>query len=210
MNSFSPITRVLPAVSLVLLTGCQPWFVRLSGVEEELKRKVNMDVSCPSLSGTFVRTPTVDALTRGHPIRHEGDEFDFIQLLLGKFAGSEYESQVGEGSSLSVGIDRILLTEKGSNLDLVRASSTPGVLMQTRLSSELLRTCDAEGFRPLPEWKVVGWGDGSGANDRYLTQVGRADNGDLVVFRVIVPDGAFSRSGIGQAYVARFQQVQSD
>ncbi|MCB1602730.1 MAG: hypothetical protein KDI66_22130, partial [Xanthomonadales bacterium] len=81
--------RLIPLLSLFLLAACAVLPLP-KGDDFPLDPKIaGTDTGCPKLTGVYAVTPSLLALSEGHPSRFKGGSYDYVNLFMFGFIGDD-------------------------------------------------------------------------------------------------------------------------
>lgn len=166
------------------------------------------DTSCPELSGSYSKTPSLSVLSEGHHPRHEGTRYEYINLFMFGFVDDQKISTLpplDPPLKESESFFRIIERDDQVLVDSLHADGRK--MTRYDITALISKDCAADGTRWMLVDDLVGSSEGAFFNSRWIRKIAKSVNGDLLVYQVIVNAKPTMLKVVPVHYLFRFKPI---
>jgi hypothetical protein len=201
---------LLQLLSLFSLGACAVLPVP-NGDDFPLDQKIaGTDTSCPKLTGTYAETPSLSTLSEGHPPRFEGTSYDYVNLFMFGFIEEDKKSLlklIDPPLKRSDFFIRIIESDDRFLVDSVYGDGSK--INRHDVTAIISKGCGIDGTRWMLVDDNIGSSEGVRFNSRSVRKVGKAVNGDLLVYVVRTNAKPTVRADGAEHYLFRFKAISA-
>jgi hypothetical protein len=200
--------RLIPLLSLFLLAACAVLPLP-KGDDFPLDPKIaGTDTGCPKLTGVYAVTPSLLALSEGHPSRFKGGSYDYVNLFMFGFIEDDKKSVLELVNPPLKKSDFFLRIIDSGDRFLIDSVYGDGSKIHRRDITEIISAeCEGDGTRSMLVNDDVGSSEGVHFNSRWIRKVAKAGNGDLLVYLVRTNAKPTVRTVVEEHYLFRFKII---